>query len=430
MSKPVFSFGLKKAGPAKPAPAVRKPAPFGGGGDDDDSGDETTPSNVAQVSELDVFNSAQPTATSDSPESRKKKSAAKKPPARGRSPSSSTSSTKPNAFTDLSSALTSRKHAASAETADPSIYDYDAAYDSFKAAKAAAAASKDAADAAEAKRPRYFDALLNAADVRERDRQIAEERRLQRERAAEGDEFADKEKFVTEAYRRQQEENKRLQAEEERKEEEERKRNKGRGLADFYKGVLDRGEREHAALVKAAEEGVAKPGAAVVDGEGGKGTGEGEEEGQKSAAERAREINALGGNVLVNEEGEVVDKRQLLKGGLNVAAKKKVEVEKEKERQAKAQAAAAARGAGAQGKGVYVGGGKQAMRERQTRMLEAQLEETLKRSRQEEEAEAAKVQLASKSRKTEADISSAKERYLARKRAAEEAKKNGLAEGP
>jgi hypothetical protein len=150
------------------------------------------------------------------------------------------------------------------------------------------------------------------------------------------------------------------------------------------------------------------------------------EEGEKSAAERAKEINAKGGNVLVNEDGEVVDKRQLLKGGLNVAAKKKVEVQQERERQAQAAAKA---GAAVQSKGVYAAGGKQAMRERQTRVLEAQLEETLKRSRQEEEEEAAKVQLASKSRKTEADISSAKERYLARKRAAEEAKKNG-AEAP
>lgn len=155
----------------------------------------------------------------------------------------------------------------------------------------------------------------------------------------------------------------------------------------------------------------------------------GEEAGEKSAAERAREINARGGNVLVNEEGEVVDKRQLLKGGLNVAAKKKVEVQQEKA----AAAAAAARSAGVgglQGKGVYAAGGKQAMRERQTRMLEAQLEESLKRSRQEEEAETAKVELASKTRKTATDISSAKERYLARKRAAEEAKKNGEAEEP
>ncbi|KAH6850232.1 coiled-coil domain-containing protein 55-domain containing protein [Chaetomium sp. MPI-CAGE-AT-0009] len=411
MSKPGFSFGLKKAGATKQAPALRKRAAFGGG-DDDGSGDESTPTNVAQVSELSIFDTKQPTIPSDSPDHRKKKTNKPLKPDATTLPPPST-----NQFTDLSSALTSRKHAASAAAADPSIYDYDLAYDSFKAAKAAAAtADPDTTNSTgEPKKPRYFSALLSAADVRERDRQVAEERRLQRERAAEGDEFADKEKFVTEAYRRQQEENRRLQAEEERREEAERSRNKGRGMADFYKGMLERGERQHAALVKAAEEGG--------------GGGEEEEEGEKSAAERAKEINARGGNVLVNEDGEVVDKRQLLKGGLNVAAKKKVEVQQERERQAQAAAAAAKAGVGAQSKGVYAAGGKQAMRERQTRMLEAQLEETLKRSRQEEEEEVAKVQLASKSRKTEADISSAKERYLARKRAAEEAKKNG-AEGP
>ncbi|KAK4123729.1 hypothetical protein N657DRAFT_680875 [Parathielavia appendiculata] len=419
MSKPAFSFGLKKAGFAKPAAALRKPAPFAGGGDDDGSGDDSTPVNVAQVSELDIFSTEPSTNDGGTLDNRKKPpkkpSANQPPPPLSQSKrSASPTSTTPNLFTDLSSALTSRKHAASAEAADPSIYDYDAAYDSFKAAKATAS-SKDSAAATE-KRPRYFDALLNAAEIRERDRQIAEERRLQRERAAEGDEFADKEKFVTEAYRRQQEANRRLQEEEARKEEEERKRNQGRGLAEFYKGMLERGEREHALLVKAAEEGVQPRGGNV---------GLEEEDREKSAAERAKEINAMGGNVLVNDEGEVVDKRQLLKGGLNVAAKKKAEVQMEKERQENG-AAAARTGAVGHTKGVYNAGGKQAMRERQTRMLAAQLEETLKRSRQEEEEEAAKVQLASKSRKTEADISSAKERYLARKRAAEEAKKNGL----
>ena len=417
MSKPGFSFGLKNAGLAKPAPPRRKPAPFGGG-DDDASGDET-PSNVAKVSELNIFgNNTLSTATNTSPKSKRKANKnplADPPPSK---PSQQRSTTNPsNPFTDLSSALTSRKHAASASATDPSIYDYDAAYDSFKAAKAAAAAAAQDSATAE-KRPRYFDALQTAAEVRERDRQIAEERRLQRERAAEGDEFADKEKFVTEAYRRQQEENRRLEAEEEKREEEERKTNKGRGLAKFYQSMLDRGERENAALVKAAEEGV-----------GLKKEAGGEEAGEKSAAERAREINAQGGNVLVNEEGEVVDKRQLLKGGLNVAAKKKAEVQQEKEKAAAAASARAGAG-GAQGKAVYAAGGKQAMRERQTRMLEAQLEESLKRSRQEEEAETAKVELASKTRKTATEISSAKERYLARKRAAEEAEKNGEAEEP
>lgn len=423
MSKPGFSFGLKKSGPTKVSPAPRKPASFGAfgrGGDDDGSGDESAPSNVVQVSELDNFGTT--TSHDDSLEIRKKptkKSTLTQPPLSKQPPSST-----PNQFTDLSSALTSRKYAADLE-ADPSIYDYDAAYDSFKAAKKFSSAKDESAAGGGEKRPRYFDALQRAADVRERDRQIAEERRLQRERAAEGDEFKDKEKFVTEAYRKQQEANKRLQEEEERREEEERKRNKGRGMAEFYKGMLERGEREHEMLVKAAEEGKGR-----LDGGGEKGVKgeEEEEEEKKSAAERAREINALGGNVLVNEEGEVVDKRQLLKGGLNVAPKKKAEVQQEKERQAAA-AARAGPGAG-QSKGVYATGGKQAMRERQTRMLEAQLEETLKRSRQEAEEETAKVELASKSRKTAADISSAKERYLARKRAAEEAKKNGTVEGP
>lgn len=423
MSKPAFSFGLKKSGLSKPVPARGKPSPFSGG-DNDGSGDEAASNNnntVQMISELDGFaGAASAPSPDDSRDRRKKKPSTAQPAAPQQPPQSK----KAAQFGDLSSALASRKYAASAEKSDPSIYDYDAAYDSFKAAKAASAGSQQAADAADKQRPRYFDALQKAADVRERDRQVAEERRLQRERAAEGDAFADKEKFVTEAYRRQQEANRRLEEEEKRREEEERRRNKGRGLADFYRGMLERGEEEHAALVKAAEEKVAAPGAQPRDGEG----GEGDEE--KSAAERAREINAMGGNVLVNEDGEVVDKRQLLKGGLNVAARKKAEVQKEKERQAAAAAAASKAGGGPQSRGVYAAGGKQAMRERQTRMLEAQLEETLKRSRQEDAEETAKVELASKSRKTAADISSAKERYLARKRAAEEAKKKGLEEGP
>ncbi|KAL2022276.1 hypothetical protein VTK56DRAFT_5674 [Thermocarpiscus australiensis] len=427
MSKPTISFGLKKVGSTKPAPAPLRPAPFGEAGDDDVPKDDEVPNNEVQVSELDLA-SAPSTALNGPPEDRKKPD--KKPTKRGDSippqpppPQSKKQPPEANQFGDLSSALSSRKHAASAEEADPFIYDYDAAYDSFKAAKKAASAAT--ATREPEKRPRYFDALRQAADVRERDWQIAEERRLQRERAAEGDAFADKERFVTEAYRRQQEANRRLAEAEKRREEEERRKNAGRGMAEFYKSMLERGEREHAALVKAAEEGVGSKVGAQQGGE------EEEEDREKSAAERAREINAMGGKVLVNDEGEVVDKRQLLKGGLNVAPKKKAEVEKEKARQAAAAAAAASRaGAGAQRRGVYADGGKRAMRERQTRMLEAQLEETLKRSRQEEEEEAAKIQLVSKSRKTAAEISSARERYLARKRAAEEAKKNGLDEGP
>jgi coiled-coil domain-containing protein 55 len=184
-----------------------------------------------------------------------------------------------------------------------------------------------------------------------------------------------------------------------------------------------REEKEHEVLVKAAKGEIELPT-----------TAEGEVQ-EKSAEELAKEINAMGGNVLVNEDGEVVDKRQLLKGGLNVSAKKQAELERERERKRAAEEAAErarreAREREARNRAVYAEGGKRAMLERQARMLEQQLEESRKRAREEAEQEAARLQMSTKSRKTEAEISSARERYLARKRAAEEAKKNGQAELP
>jgi coiled-coil domain-containing protein 55 len=51
-----------------------------------------------------------------------------------------------------------------------------------------------------------MDKLLASAEVRKRDFLIAQEKKFQKEREMEGDEFAGKEKFVTTAYKRQQEE--------------------------------------------------------------------------------------------------------------------------------------------------------------------------------------------------------------------------------
>ncbi|KAK0711129.1 coiled-coil domain-containing protein 55-domain containing protein [Lasiosphaeris hirsuta] len=422
MSKPGFSFGLKKSGPTKPALTRRKPTTFGDD-DDDDDGFPTAAQRKKQqpgakavaISSLDAFESL--STPSPAPSSTSKK----KPHPRGGGPPPPPPSSRPtkpsqipSQFGDLSSVLDTHKYAqAEAEGDDPLIYDYDAVYDSLKAAGAAAKKEAEEKGAGAERRPRYFDALLQAADVRERDRLIAEEKRLKRERDAEGDAFADKEAFVTEAYKKQQEENRRLEEAEKKREEAEQKKNKNRGLADFYKQMLDKGEEEHAAKIKAVEQ------LKVTGGVLPEGNKEGAEKG-KTATERAREINAQGGNIVINDDGEVVDKRQLLKGGLNVAPKKKVEVQQDEVR-------LAARGPGNAGvstKGVFnIGGGKNAMRGRQTRMLEAQLEETLKRSREEADEERAKVELVSKSRKTDSDISSARERYLARKKAAEEAKK-------
>ncbi|KAB5558478.1 coiled-coil domain-containing protein 55 [Coniochaeta sp. 2T2.1] len=440
-SKPGLSFGLSmKKGPQKPAPAKRKPATFGNDDDDDDAApsvfgaakDKTTAKGKdplapalqeVAITELDAFNTTSAPAAPPSPTKKPKSKLMSAPPPPKLSSSAATGPDKAplTQFGDLSSALSSRKYAEAAADLDPTIYDYDEVYDTLKAADRKKKEAAKAREEEEKNRPRYMASVLSAAAVRERDRLVAEEKRLAREREAEGEEFKDKEKFVTEAYRKQQEEMRRSEEEERIGEEEERKKNKGKGMTGWYKDMLDRGERDHEEVLKAVEE------AAQKKKQGGDAAPEGEAtDGEKAKTEEdlAKELLQKGKKITINEDGQIVDKRELLQGGLNVNAKKKAEAIREKSKNA------AGQGNLSQSKaGVFVGG-KQAMRERQTRMLETQLEESLKRAREEEEEEKKKVELVAKSRKTEADISSAKERYLARKRAAEEAKKNGTADAP
>lgn len=369
------------------------------GGDEDDS-DDGAPGEVGvqEIGEFDGFG-----ATATQPESRK---STKPKNALLTHPPKLKSKAQANAmFGDLSSSLTSRKNAEAAAEVDPSVYEYDAVYDSIKPKKQVTTEDQE-------RRPKYMRSLLQAAEVRKRDALIAEEKKIAKEREAEGEEFAGKEKFVTEAYRKQQEENKRIEEEERRREEEEAKKNQGGGMSAFYKKLLDKDEQRHADAVKAAEE-RAKNGSAEDEKE------DEPAETVKSEADIAREMNAKGASVALNEEGQVVDKRELLRGGLNVVAKKKPPVHKEVSRPAEKDRRDIT--------GTQIGR-KQAMRERQSRMMAEQLEQSMKRSREDEAAQRQDIERAAKSRKTEGEISSAKERYLARKRAAEEEKKKAAAQ--
>lgn len=387
MSKPGLSYGLnlaKKPGSKpgfKPAPAKRKLI-FG---DDDDSDNETSNNTGPKATEITEF---------DNDFSAKSAGGlGKNAPSKPNHGPGSKKKLPMSMYGDLSSSLDSRKHQEAAEDLDPSIYDYDAVYDSLKPGK------KVTAEDAE-KRPKYMKSLLASAAVRKRDAQIAEEKKIAREREAEGEEFADKEKFVTEAYKKQQEENRRTEEEERKREEEEARKNKGGGMTAFYKDMLNRGDQRHAEVMKAAEE-RAKAGPQP---------DEAPEEKIKTDADIAKDINAKGGAIALNEDGQVVDKRELLKGGLNLGAKKKPEIRKEQRD--------SERRSDRPSTGFMGAGGKQAMRERQSRMLEAQLEQSLKRTMEQEAEEQEKVERAAKSRKTESEISSARERYLARKAAA------------
>lgn len=95
---------------------------------------------------------------------------------------------------------------------DPSVYDYDGVWDDMKSVDRQKQKVEEQ-DAAERK-PKYMESLLEASEIRKRDALRAKERILQREREAEGDEFADKEKFVTTAYKKQQAELLKMEEEE------------------------------------------------------------------------------------------------------------------------------------------------------------------------------------------------------------------------
>ncbi|OAQ97885.1 hypothetical protein LLEC1_01518 [Akanthomyces lecanii] len=408
MSKPLsFGLNLKKPSASKPtAPRRRKPM-FGNDDSDSDANDgETSTKAQAIGGDLDDdFAASPPKQDSGSRKPKSKPSLAGKGP-----PPKLIVKSQTNAmFGDLSSSLASRRNADAAAEVDASVYEYDNVYESLKPKKQA---TKEDVE----KKPKYMKSLIQAADVRKRDLLIAEEKKIAREREAEGEEFADKEKFVTAAYKKQQEENRRIEEEEKKREEEEAKKNKGGGMSAFYRQLLDKDEQRHAQSVEAAE---AMAQNAAVKKEAEELDAREEEDEDKVQAARAKSMNEKGASVDVNEDGQVVDKRQLLRGGLNLDAKKKAAVQQqqqqhkpdERERKESHMPGQAGR--------------RQAMRERQSRMMEEQLEQSMKRAYEEEETKKQELERAAKSRKTEGEISSAKERYLARKRAAEEAKKAG-----
>ncbi|KAK0967680.1 hypothetical protein LTS01_017109 [Friedmanniomyces endolithicus] len=263
--------------------------------------------------------------------------------------------------TDLSSTSASKARLKTAQEVDPSIFDYD----SFHAAKSTVTSAKKAAARQEAldRKPKYINNLLEAAARRKQDQLVAKEKLLQKEREAEGDEFAGKEKFVTGAYKEQQVEARRV----------------------------------HREAVEAAE----KVGREIGEG------GVQHEMSGKTDADKAAELKAKG--VHLNEDGQIIDKRELLSAGLNVGSaggRRGAEHLKASNRPAQSSV-------------LPKYGNQQASRERQTRMMEEQLAERTKRAREEEDAEREKLEQAAKTQKTDTDKLDAKARYLARKAAKE-----------
>ena len=384
-----FGLGLKTA-TGQPRSGLagqkRKQNLFG----DDGEGEDTPPTSRAEdVSVLEVLQDDTP---------RRAKS-----PRLDNSPSKN--GAPPQRYTNLSALHTAKKHTEEANAVDSTMYDYDAVYDSFHASKKQSEDSKTSV-------PRYMTNLLKSAEVRKRDQLRAKERLLQKEREAEGDEFADKEKFVTGAYKAQQEEIRRLEEEEAAREAaEEEKRRKGGGMTGFYKDLLRKDEQRSVEISRAAEEAATRP----------KVENEIEVEAEeRSTAQVAAELNARGANVAINDEGEVVDKRQLLSAGLNVVAKPKGGVPSSGRAETQGpKALDYSRSAAAIS-------ARESQRERQTRMMAEQLEKMAEQQAQAEAEEKKAMEEKARSQKTGTEISSAKERYLARKREQEAQKEKKL----
>jgi hypothetical protein len=171
--------------------------------------------------------------------------------------------------------------------------------------------------------------------------------------------------------------------------------------------MLEEEESKHELAVKAAS-------AAVREGKLKKSDEEIEAEitRERKLADEARRLNAeLGEEVIaINDDGEVVDKRQLLKGGLNVKPKPKPEqkpgkTKYEQEYEARKEAQ----------RNVHK---EREARERQRKVIEEQYDLKRKRAQDEEREKEEELMLRVKSKKTSDDVMSARERYLARKNAA------------
>ncbi|XP_036320265.1 nuclear speckle splicing regulatory protein 1-like [Rhagoletis pomonella] len=97
---------------------------------------------------------------------------------------------------------------------DPTVFQYDELYDEMESKREQEKEIKSK----EPKKPKYIGRLMEFAERRKLDNELRVERQVQKEREQEGEEFKDKESFVTATYRKKLEEMRKLQEQEQRDE--------------------------------------------------------------------------------------------------------------------------------------------------------------------------------------------------------------------
>ena len=261
---------------------------------------------------------------------------------------------------------------------------------------------------------------------------------IQRERDMEGEEFKDKEAFVTQAYKDQMAELRQAEEEEKLREgtpscrspcsnidcfdsevEKKKKKGFGGGMAQFYQKLLEEEAKAH-------EEAVALTTSPSSDPSSSKrpqgpnltivkpSTFEPSTPGTKSDLELAKEAAQKGVDIELNDDNQIVDKRELLSAGLNMSMANTRKLGLKSSTASSSDTPAEPVNAH---RAVGVAASRNAINARRAREIQTQLteeEERLRSERERREREA-KERIVAK-RNNEEDVQSAKERYLARKK--------------
>ncbi|KAG5645229.1 hypothetical protein DXG03_006646 [Asterophora parasitica] len=292
---------------------------------------------------------------------------------------------------------------------DSTVYEYDEVWDRMQEAKLRQKEAKEQ-DALERK-PKYIHGLLASAQTRKLDHLRAEEKMMQLEREAEGEEFKDKEVFVTQAYKDQMEEVRKAEEEEKKREESRKQGAKSVGMTHFYRQMLEQSEQNHEATVAATQSArsigpqgpmpnltIQKP----------------PDHTPLSDLELARIAREEGKEVELNDDNQIVDKRDLLTAGLNLAAPNTRRLGM---RPSNAQTSKADSEAAQAHRAVGTAASRKEINERRARDIQHQLEaEEDRLARESRLAEEEAVRRTVAKRNTDTDVQSARERYLQRKR--------------
>ncbi|KAJ7219308.1 coiled-coil domain-containing protein 55-domain containing protein [Mycena pura] len=308
--------------------------------------------------------------------------------------------------------LTSRamqKRMAAEKKVDATVYEYDEVWDKMREAKARQKEAKELES--KERKPKYIHGLLNSAKTRKLDYLRAEEKLVQREREAEGGEFDGKESFVTQAYKDQMAAV-RAAEEEEKKREELLKKQGGAssGMAHFYRRLLEESEQLHDATVAATQ----KPEPAIGPTQNLTIT-KPPDFTPMSDLELAKQARAEGKEVELNDDNQIVDKRDLLVAGLNLSLPNTRQLQLERSRAAQ-QARNDAETAQAH-RAVGTAASRREINERRTREIQQQMAEEAERmqsAREREEEERTRRVVAK--RNDEEALQNARERFLQRKR--------------